>query len=83
MQLLLRGKDGAAYGFIWLTNKQKKQEGHVINYFVDSHENNDEVYFIDSQLGEVVDESYFRKFHSDVFLSSFTAQWRFRNKKRI
>jgi hypothetical protein len=67
LQLLLRGNDGTAYGFIWLADKKKRRDGHVINYFVDSHENNNEVYFIDPQLGEVVDESYFRKFHSDVF----------------
>jgi len=35
-----RAKDGTAYGFVWLTHKNNTQDGHVINYFVDSAENN-------------------------------------------
>lgn len=61
---LRRRKDVSAYGFIFLSHKNNTGIGHVINYFVDS---DNEVYFIDAQLGEVLDSNSLKRYHKDIF----------------
>lgn len=63
-----RAKDGTCHGIIFLTHNNGKI-AHVIEYFVDSEENNNEVYLVDAQKNRITEEINLKAegYLSDVF----------------
>ncbi len=69
LQLLpRRKKDGTAYGFILLTHEKNPEKGHIINFYVDDH---DQVYFIDAQRKnpreQITQQLNMKGYRSEIF----------------